>query len=489
MMQPVNEAISKTERPVKILQYGEGNFLRAFVEYMIDIANEKNLFNGSVQLVKPIAFGSLDALRAQDCVYTVVLRGIKDGIESVEKRIIACVDGATDSISEYEAYAAFAKNPDLRFVVSNTTEAGIVYDENDYIALCPPKSYPGKLTKFLYERFIYFNGAQDKGLIILPVELIEKNGAMLKEACLKLAALWNLPQNFSAWLTNHNIFCNTLVDRIVTGYPKDEAAELENELGYTDSLIVTGEPFALWVIECEDPDAVAREIPLDKAGLPVIFTKNLQPYRERKVRILNGAHTSSVLAAYLSGLDTVGDMMKDETMRAYLTRAVYGELAPMVPLSAEEVSKFADSVMERFENPFIKHNLLSIALNSVSKFKARVLPSILDITEKTGALPNALCFSLAALMEFYSGDLGADGKFTAKRGNDTYEIMDDAPVLKFFAENKNLSTDMFVEAFLKREDFWGMDLSQIPGLTGVVSNNLQSIKDNGMRSAVEMLLK
>ncbi|MCL1941829.1 MAG: hypothetical protein FWG09_07785, partial [Synergistaceae bacterium] len=329
-----------------------------------------------------------------------------------------------------------------------------------------------------------------------PVELIEKNGAKLRECCLKLSERWNLPRDFREWLTNDNIFCSTLVDRIVTGYPKDEAGAIEAELGYEDKLIVTGEPFALWVIECESPELVkkvGREFPLDKAGLPVIFTDNLQPYRERKVRILNGAHTSTVLAAYLAGLDTVGELMNDELTRKLIERNVYAELAPFVPLPAEEVKAFADSVMERFENPFIKHSLLAISLNSISKFKARVWPSIRETFGSAGKLPDSLCFSLAALMAFYSGDRDKNGKFTAKRGEDTYEIMDDAAVLRFFAESHTLPAGEFAAALLNRGDIWGDDfvkeISKMPGLAEKVGGYLRDIRENGMRNSIKNLLR
>lgn len=487
----INEKFKKQKRPVKLLQFGEGNFLRGFVDYMLDIANDAGVFDGNAVLIKPIAHGNLDLFHRQDCVYTVILRGKQGGETVVETRVVTSVDSAVSPSEDYAAYAALAKLPELRFIVSNTTEAGIVYDESDRFDLEPPTSYPGKLTKFLYDRFTAFDGAKDKGFIILPVELIEQNGAKLKACCLKLARLWKLPDAFIQWVDADNIFCSTLVDRIVTGYPKDEAAALERELGYADDLIVTGEPFALWVIESDKPDQIAAELPLDKAGLPVIFTNDQQPYRERKVRILNGAHTSTVLAAYLGGLDTVGECMQDKTMRAFMERAVFGELAPMVPLPADEVKRFADSVMERFENPFIKHSLLSISLNSVSKFKSRILPTIKETVAKTGRLPDALTFSLAALAVFYCGTRNAEGKLVAQRGqneNDTYEILDDAAVLDFFAEHAALPADALMRAFLSRTDFWGENLAEISGLCDKAAGYLQSIRDNGARKAIEVLL-
>jgi len=476
-MKPVNQVIRKNKLPVKILQYGGGNFLRGFAQYMIDVANEKQLFGGSVQIVKATASGSsFEALKAQDCVYTLVLRGRRGGAVYLEKRIITCLAGVCSAYDEYGAYAEFAKSPELRFILSNTTESGIVFDQSDRIEMEPPNSYPGKLTKFLYERFQHFDGAQDKGLIILPTELIEKNGGTLKEYCLKLAALWALPAAFASWLTGCNTFCNTLVDRIVTGYPKDDAQALEGELGYSDKFLLAGEPFAFWAIESDDPAAIARELPLDKAGLPVVFSRDIQPYKERKVRLLNGAHTSSVFAAYLSGLETVGDMMKDPLMRKFLEAAVFDEIAPMVPLPADEVKSFADSIIERFENPFIRHNLLSITLNSVSKFKARLLPTILETQAKTGVLPKLLCFTLASLIAFYRGS-----------GEDC-QAVDDAAVLDFFAENNALPEGQIVQAFLRRADFWGQDLTWVPGLADAVTGGLESIRGNGMRGAVERAL-
>ncbi|MCL2425104.1 MAG: tagaturonate reductase [Oscillospiraceae bacterium] len=462
----------KVNRPIKILQFGEGNFLRAFVEHKIEIANEMGIFDSNVQIVKPVNFGSTKTFKAQGCVYTVLLRGIVGGEQVIHKKVITCVDGISDSYGDYDEFISFASSADLRFVISNTTEAGIVYDENDRFESTPPVSFPGKVTKFLYERYNVFGGAKDKGLIFLPTELISKNGEHLRDCCLKLCKLWGLPDEFKLWIIDANIFCNTLVDRIVTGYPHDEADELEKELGYTDSLLVCGEPFALWVIESTNP-TVAKEFPMDKAGLPVIFTDNLQPYRERKVRILNGIHTSCAAAAFLSGLDTVGEMMVDETLRKFLEKIAYGELAPMVPLPHDEVNAFVAQVIERFENPFIRHKLISITLNSISKFKVRVLPTILETFEKTGNVPPLLCFSLASLITFYT-----DGQ----RAGKPYEIKDDVSVLEFFAGSTN------VDAFLSRTDFWGQDLTKIPGISEAVTASLRSIHEHGMRHAIEEVI-
>jgi tagaturonate reductase len=289
-----------------------------------------------------------------------------------------------------------------------------------------------------------------------------------------------LPPGFVNWLKNENTFCNTLVDRIVTGYPTEEALALEKEWGYSDKLIVTGEPFAFWIIESKKPSMVARRFPLDRAGLPVRITKDLTPYRERKVRILNGTHTACALAAYLSGVDTVGEMMKDSLLRAYVERVMGDELSPMVPLPGDEVKAFANSVLERFENPFIRHNLLSIALNSVSKFRVRVLPTILETLARYGALPKLLCFSLAALIAFYRG---------GERYGTPYPVMDDDTVKKFFAVNRDMPARGLTEAFLGCVDFWRQDLTAVPGLTETVATFLEEIESAGMRAAVTGLLK
>ena len=460
--------IARTDRPIKVVQFGEGNFLRAFVDYMIDIANEKGVFDGNIAIIKPISFGSLERFDKQNNLYTVVLRGKENSQTVNDKRVITSVSKVLDAADDYEEYMALAELDSLRFVVSNTTEAGIVLDKSDSIEGLP-SSYPGKLTKFLYKRFMKFGADADKGLIILPVELIENNGGKLKECVLALSDMWKLPDEFKAWINEKNIFCSTLVDRIVTGYPGAEtASKIYEEIGYTDELIDVGEPFALWVIE-SDKD-ISSEIPLDKAGLPVVFTNDQKPYRERKVRVLNGAHPSSVLAAYIYGFDIVRDCMYDPIMGKFIRSVVRTEIAPQVNLPADEVLAFADSVFERFENPFIDHALLSISLNSVSKWKARVLPSFKDYVKNNGELPRLITFSFAALLAFYTSSELIDRTLIAKRANgDTYSVRDDEDVLKFFAENSGKASSEFVELASSNEGFWGEDLSLYEGFTAEVT--------------------
>lgn len=474
----------KHKYPVKIVQFGEGNFLRAFVDWMVDILNEKTDFCGSIAVVKPISRGSLDRFEKQNCLYTVILRGRENGEVVNTSRIITSVDRAVDGADTWENLAELAKCPTVRFVVSNTTEAGIVLDESDTMDTVPD-TYPGKLTKFLYERYLAFDGSEESGVIILPVELIEDNGGKLRECVLSLACVWKLPEGFTAWLNEHCTFCSTLVDRIVTGYPSSEADALCDKLSYRDELLDVGEPFGLWVIE-SDRD-IRAELPLDKTGLPVVFTDNQKPYRERKVRILNGAHTSFVPAAFLSGETIVRDCMAHHIIRPFIDTCIYREIMPTLDgkLERDDLLSFAGAVCERFENPFIDHALISICLNSVSKWKSRVLPSILD-SVNSGVVPHCLTLSFAALCCFYvSGEMTADGFIgTRKVGEDfeSYRISDDAEVLDFFCQNGKAAD--ILEKFASRTDFWGMNLSEIDGFTELADKYYKIIKEHGILSAM-----
>lgn len=482
-MELLNKAMSgKTERPVRVIQFGEGNFLRGFVDYMIDIANEKGYFDGDIVVVKPRASGSLAKLKEQECQYTVSLKGLVEGAPAVSNRIVTSVADAVHAYAEYEKYSALAKLESLRFVVSNTTEAGIVFDPDDRMEMCPPNSFPGKLTKFLYERYLFFKGARDKGLIMLPTELIDDNGIALKNCVKRMAALWKLETGFIDWLEEACVFTSTLVDRIVTGYPAGAEA-LWQEWGYQDSCIVTGEPFALWVIE-SDRD-ISAEFPLNKAGLPVIYTEDQKPYEKRKVRILNGAHTSFVLASFLCGNDYVLESMEDEKIGAFVRSTIYEEVIPTISMPKEELEAFAEDVFERFKNPFVKHALLSISLNSVFKWKTRCMPTLLDYAEEKGELPKHLTFSLAALMAFYSFTERGENSLTGYRNGEPYLIRDEAAVLDFFAENAKKDSYEFVELFLKMEQFWGQDLTKVEGLAEWTAEYLEDIRTLGMRGALE----
>ena len=482
-MEILNKTMTgKKERPIKVVQFGEGNFLRAFVDYMIDIANEQGKFDGDIVLIKPIEFGNLDMFRAQDCQYTVSLRGNVDGEAKIINRQITSVADVVDTYNEYDKYMGLAEIDTLRFVVSNTTEAGIVFDNTDQFDLKPAKTFPGKLTQFLYRRFETFNGDMSKGLVMLPVELIDDNGIMLKKCVMQLIELWGLSDEFKNWVDKACVFTSTLVDRIVTGYPRDNEKEEWEKLGYEDHIMVTGEPFALWVIE--SATNISKEFDLPGAGLPVIFTDNQKPYKQRKVRILNGAHTSFVLAAYLAGKDIVRDSMQDDDIRDFMLKTIYDEVIPTLTLPEDELKQFAGEVVNRFNNPYVDHALLAISLNSVSKWRARCMPSFLGYVEKFGKLPAHLTFSLAALMAFYCGTEIRGKALIGHRDGQEYNIMDDMNVLEFFRDNCEKETREFVTAFLGNEDFFGQDLNKVAGATDAVCAYLDDIKANGMRAAL-----
>lgn len=485
MMERLNGQQKATvQRPVKVLQFGEGNFLRAFVDDMIDIANEETALNAGIVLVKNIELGNLAAFHEQDCLYTVLLRGLRDGKPVEEERLITSVQDAVDAYAEYEKYAAFAKSDTLQFIVSNTTEAGIVLDESDRFDLCPPRTYPAKLCKFLFERAEAFDYAKDKGLVILPVELIDDNGIQLKRCVKALANIWNLGGRFEQWLDEACVFTSTLVDRIVTGYPRDEADRqaIWERLGYEDRLLVTGEPFALWVIE--SPRDLSDVLPLPKCGLPVIFTDNQRPYKQRKVRILNGAHTSFVPAAFQCGYDYVLQGMQDPLIKEFMQRTLYDEVIPTLTLPKEDLMSFAEAVTGRFENPFIRHALLSICLNCVSKWRARCLPSVLGYVEKTGKLPPHLTFSMASMMALYHGGHIENGHLICKRNGEAYALQDDEAVLRFFEQGNSLPPEKLVHDFLSDEAFFGQDLTKLKGFEASVLQSYRDILAKGMRTAM-----
>ncbi|MDR2008125.1 MAG: tagaturonate reductase [Alphaproteobacteria bacterium] len=486
-MKHITEVYSRTSRPIKVLQFGEGNFLRAFVDYAIDVANESGKFNGNVAVVIPIpADGIKKLFNEQNNLYTVCLRGKKEGQVYEENRVITCIEKVLGAYGNYNEYMELAHLDSLEFIVSNTTEAGIVFDETDKFEAAPPTTFPGKLTKFLYERFNFFKGDTAKGLTMLPVELIEKNGENLKKCVLQFIDLWKLPSEFKTWVENSCTFAGTLVDRIVTGFPRDSREDYAKELGYEDNLIDIAEPFGLWVI---GENSIESKLPINSNKLSVEFTNDIEVYKERKVRILNGAHTSMVLGAYLAGLDYVSQCMADSDIRKQLTQSVYSEIVPTVHMPLAKATEFADAVFERFENPYVKHALLSISLNSISKWRARVLPSLKDSLANTGKLPKWLTYSLAALLAFYRTTEAGAGCLIGYREGKPYEIHDDADKLAFIKTMAGESTAKYVSEILKRTDFWGEDLTQIKDLEQRVIHDLNQIEMAGIKNYINALGK
>jgi len=460
-----NTSPASPQRPVKVLQFGEGNFLRAFVDWIIDILNEKTDFNGAVEIVQPISKGMADMVNAQDGLYHVVLNGIQGGKTISETRLITSVVGAFNPYDNYSRFLKTAENPDLTFIISNTTEAGITFQAADTNSASLADTFPGKVTQLLHHRFSHFKGDTQKALTLIPCELIEKNGDTLKQTINQYIDLWKLSTEFKNWVNQHCSFCNTLVDRIVPGFPKDTIKAIQQSVGYEDNLVVTAEPFHLWVIEA--PESFQKIFPADKAGLQVKFVKDLTPYRTRKVRILNGAHTALVPVAYLHGLRTVRESVDDTYAGDFIRKAIFEEIIPTLDLSKEELTQFANDVIERFQNPFIRHELSSIALNSVSKYKVRVLPSVREYQKRTGKLPERLVQSLAALIRFYKGDWNGE----------TLPVNDTPEILAFF--KKAWSTNNLkevVDQTLSNTDFWGTNLLSVPGLSTGVLEKLEALE-------------
>ncbi|MDR1438731.1 MAG: tagaturonate reductase [Clostridiales bacterium] len=584
--------------PERILQFGEGNFLRAFVDYFVDVANEKTGFGAKAAVVQPIAAGGLgERFAAQDCLYTLYLRGFENGAEVSRKRVVSSIGRFIDPYRDPQALWAAAANPSLRYIVSNTTEAGIVYDAGCAYGDEPPGSFPAKLARFLHERWKLFgrgsgggeNGescadgaggaggadaggssggagdgdvcgaggesracgggagaaggsgerrasgdgdgrdggcgepgqsgaasaagdigaagsAADRrggcgrdgvagaaagagaggGLVILSCELIDDNGKELARCVERHAESWGLESGFLRWLREECLFCSTLVDRIVTGYPSAEADRLNAENGYEDRLLDTGESFGLWVIE--GPEWLAEELPFGKAGLPVKVVGDHAPHKKQKVRILNGAHTSMAPIAWMCGQDIVRGCMLDEDILAFFRRAVWREIIPALTLPRQESEAFASAVEERFRNPFIDHALLSITLNHTSKWRARVLPSLKEYAAAAGELPPCLAFSLAAAIALFAGARFEGGRAYAPRGGREHELLDDARALGFYAANGSMGAGELARLALSNEDFWGEDLAAIPGAEAFVSEKLEDIRGRGMRAALRALL-
>lgn len=474
--------------PEKVLQFGEGNFLRAFVDDFIDIANERCGFGGKVVVCQPIAQGLADSVNEQEGLYTLYLRGFENGRAVNEKRVVSAVSRCIDPYRDYASFLACAQNPELRYLVSNTTEAGIAFDPACGFDDAPPASFPGKLTRFLYERYRHFGAQQGKGFVVLSCELIEDNGKALLACVRRYIRLWGLEAEFAQWVEAENLFCSTLVDRIVTGYPHMEAAALNAANGYEDRLLDTGEVFGLWVIE--GPAWLAQELPFQRAALPVLVTKDHTPYKKRKVRILNGAHTGMVLAAYLAGHNIVRDCMQDEAVRGFLDKTVREEIIPTLTLPREELEQFARAVDERFQNPFIDHALLAISLNSTSKWRARCLPSLKAYVEKFGRLPARLTFSLAAYLAFYTCGAEAlteNGLLCRRPAGDAYTVKDDRSVLEFYFAHRDDDAEALAQAALANKEFWGEDLTAVPGLAEAAAAGLAGIRRQGAGAMLQKL--
>jgi len=479
-MKELNKAtVSKPSYPERILQFGEGNFLRAFADWMVQMMNEKTDFNGSVVIVQPIENGMVEMLNGQDCLYHVNLQGLDKGEKVDSLTRIECISRALNPYTEYHSYLKLAEQPEMRFVISNTTEAGIVFDPNCQLNDTPPSSYPAKLTQLLYHRFKTFNGDKSKGWIIFPCELIFLNGHKLKEIIYKYIDLWELGEAFKNWFTESCGVYATLVDRIVPGFPRKDIDSIKEKLQYNDNLVVQAEVFHLWVIEA--PQTVAEEFPADKAGLNVLFVPSEEPYHQRKVTLLNGPHTVLAPVAYLSGVDIVRDACQHEVLGRYVRKVMFEELMETLDLPKEELIRFGNDVLERFNNPFVDHSVVSIMLNSFPKYQTRDLPGLKIYLQRKGELPKGLVLGLAAIITYYRGGVRADG--ARCEPNDAQEILQ---LLKDIWATG--STQKVTEGVLSATSIWGENLNDIPGLTSMLKSYLDAIEGKGMLNVVKEIV-
>jgi tagaturonate reductase len=465
--------------PVSVLQIGEGNFLRGFFDWMIHRCRELGLFEGSVAVTQPRPSGraKIEALAAQEGLYTLVTRGLENG-ERVERREIVTVFSAVfDPYADWQRLIAIAESPSLRFVVSNTTEAGLAYRPEPLRDNEPIESFPGKIAWLLYRRYLAFSGAPDRGLIFLPCELLERNGDELKRCVLRYCDDWGLPEAFRRWVADHNRFLNSLVDRIVTGYPSEQAGAWFAEWGYEDAMLNAAEPYHFWAIE-GDPK-LDKELPLARAGLNVRWVDDLRPYQLRKVRILNGAHTLMTPLAFLHGLEFVRETMEHPAFGPFVREAVEREIVPTLPLPEDELTAYAATVYERFLNPFIRHRLSDIAMNSLSKFKTRLLPSLLHYAERGEPLPERIVRSLAGLLRYYKVEKRGDGHIGRTLAGNEYAVRDDASLLEMIASvwAQRLGTEPTVRKLLELSEIWGADLSAVEGLGSRIALYLTEMEE------------
>lgn len=491
-MKQVYEAAEKRfgRYPEKILQFGEGNFLRAFVDWMVDKANARGVYQGSIVVCQAIPRGLADQINSQHGMYTVILRGREQDKPVKRCELVTSISRCINPYRDFEALMDTARSPELEIVVSNTTEAGISYHAGDRFTDCPPASFPAKLCRVLYERFAAFGGCRDKGLLILPVELIDDNGTRLRELVLRYAVEWKLGADFECWVREANCFANTLVDRIVTGYPGNEAEELWREMGYEDRLMTAGELFNLWVIEAGSE--WRQRFPAgDGKDVNIIWTDCAVPYKKRKVRILNGSHTAVVPAAYIAGYDTVDQFLRDMDLARLEHDLIFEEIIPSISGAAGDLIPFAVQVEERFRNPFITHYLADIQLNSCSKFCARCLPTILEYREKTGALPERMVLGLACLLRYLKVAKEGGCYVGLRENKEAYAVHDDQQTLEFFAgiwsRNK---PEAVVKQALSNTELWdGRNLLEVDGLCEAVAGYLDQLERVGVMETIRQFTK
>ncbi|MFX0141191.1 MAG: tagaturonate reductase [Candidatus Hodarchaeota archaeon] len=486
--------INKFDLPEKVIQFGEGVFIRAFFNYFLEIANSNSIFNGRAVVIQPVHVEKAKILNDQDCLFTLCSRGLRNGRKQEDYFIISSISKAYTAKLDWNDILKCSRSPEIEIITSNTTEAGITYDSDDKLDFNPPISFPGKLTTFLYHRYENFDAAPDAGLLILPLELVENNGDTLKKIIKKLIKNWNLENKFLNWFEKANIFCNTLVDRIVTGYPIDEIDQFRKILEYEDKMLNTAELYHIWIIE--GGKKVQRIIPLDNAGLNVLFVPDLTPYYLRKVRILNGAHTSMVHMSYLIGNNLVKESIEHPLVSKFIKNFLFKEVIPSMNMPEKELIDYANVIMERFRNPFIKHLLINITLNSNSKFRYRILPTLIEYYEKYKKIPKLIPLSFASFLYFMKISKGLENKFYGMRNKELYEIKDDKEVIQYYNSEwekvdlkKSETIERFVTNICKNKDYWQVDLTTLGNFKDLVVENLLYILKNNINFALKKILE
>ena len=464
--------------PERVVQFGGGNFLRAFVDWIIQGLNEQAAFASSVVIIKPTANGSYDRFNLQEGLFHVQLHGLQDGKLVKERTLISCVTRALNPYEDYSSFLALACQPEIRFIISNTTETGLSFVAEDRFSDTPPSSFPAKLTAFLYHRFQHFQADPSKGCIVLPCELVEQNGSRLQQLVLKYADLWQLESTFKQWVESSNQFCNTLVDRIVVGFPKTNSQTNLEDIGSNDKLLVEGELYHSWVIE--GPKSLHIEFPVHKTNLNVKIVDDVEPYRQTKVRILNGAHTSMTPLGYLLGLRTVREAIEHRSLGAFITSEICDEIIPALGDPSNELADFAQDTLNRFRNPFIQHQLLNIALYSVLKFRTRLIPSLVSYESRFHTLPKHIVFAFAALIRFYKGEW--DGH--------TIPLNDEPQIIAWFNDQwrSTLELKTLVEKVLANETLWQQDLTRLEGLVDQISLYLSEMEPAKFQPALDRFI-
>ena len=479
MKQLNRKNVNAAQYPTKIIQFGEGNFLRAFVDWQIHRLNKEGELNAGVSIIRPINYDTLPLLNTQDGLYTTIVRGINESGDVEEQvEVIDCVNEEIPVYQEFEKFMALASQPELEMIFSNTTEAGIEFIATDKLTDAPAKAFPGKLTQWLYKRFLTFNGQLDKGLIIIPCELIDYNGEKLKELVLRYCDIWQLENEFEQWLHNANHFCSTLVDRIVTGFPHKEHEQLQKKFGYQDDFMVTSEYFHFFAIQ--GPPSLKQTLGLTNSSVNIKVVDDISPYKHRKVAILNGAHTALVPLAYMSGIDSVGEAMEDDVFERYVEALIFNEIIPTLDLPKSELESFAKEVINRFKNPFIHHLLMSISLNSMTKFYTRIVPQLLSYIEQQQQIPALMVQAIAGQILMYRG----------LRDNQVIELVDSDVWLELYAanwrafDNKEISLLQLVSSVLSADWHWQQDLTKVPNLLDATTQALSAFLSQGVRNTL-----